>query len=136
MARFVGTSFIATSTTTVVLAVLIDVAGLGDVAATLIATSIGTIPAFELCRRWVWSGSHDGFPVHRAVTFWALAVVRLAFALGAIHLASRVVDHWSAGDRTLAIETTNLSAYAALWLGQFVVLDQVLFRARPRPLAP
>jgi putative flippase GtrA len=136
LARFLGTSAIATSTTIVVLALLIGGAGLGDVPATLAATSIGSIPAFELCRRWVWSDSRDGFPVHQAVTFWALGVVRLGFALAAVRLVSRFVDHWGAGDRTLAIEITNLSAYAVLWLGQFVLLDQVLFRVRSRAVAP
>lgn len=57
-ARYCTVSAVSTATGLTVLGLLVGVAGVGATVANVVATAVGTVPSFELNRRWVWA--HDG----------------------------------------------------------------------------
>src|SRR5262249_19724793 len=97
--------------------------------ANLVATAAGTVPSFELNRRWVWDKTGRRSVVSEIVPFCALSFLGLALSPAAVALAGHWADHAGVGTatRTLAIEGANVAAFGLVWTGQFVLLDRVLF---------
>jgi putative flippase GtrA len=96
---------------------------LGAVASNIIAVSVGTIPSYELNRSWVWGKRGKSHLWREVVPFWALSF--LGLALSTVTVA--VVENYN--DSTLAISAGNLGAFGVLWVGKFLLLHYVLFRA-------
>jgi putative flippase GtrA len=128
--RYAAVSVIATATSLTVLGVLVGVAAVGAVAANLIATTVGTVPSFELNRRWVWSRTDKRSVASEVIPFFALSLTGLFLSTLAVRAASELAGHRGQLVHTGAVELANLLAYGSLWVGQFVLLDRVLFSRR------
>ncbi len=128
LVRYGSVSAISTVTSLTLLAVLVGVAGLGATWSNVVATAVGTVPSFELNRRWVWSRGGGGVRPRQAVPYVVLSFTGLAVSTIAVHLASDATLDASRPVHTGIIELANLAAYGALWLVQFVVCDRILFK--------
>ena len=132
LVRYGLVSVIATGTSLVVLGALVATRVLTPGWANLVATAVGTVPSFELNRRWVWH--RDGARSIRAevVPFAVLSAAGLALSTLAVVAAGRWTT--AAGlqgpSRTLAIQAASIAAFGTLWLVQFAVLDRFLFADR------
>lgn len=137
--RYSAVSGISTLTSLSILGLLVGLFGVDAVVANVLATAVGTVPSFELNRRWVWL-DHSPRSVLRQVTpFCTLSFAGLVLSTLAVRAVSARTIDWSRGWHTLAVEAANVSAYGALWVVQFVLLDRVLFRhsaARAVALGP
>jgi putative flippase GtrA len=129
--RYATVSGISTVTGLTVLAVLVT-AGMSPGWANVVATAVGTIPSFELNRRWVWS-----LDTHRSVTrqmapFVLWCFVELLGSTLVVHLAADWAGHHHVmgPERTALIEMANVVAFGGFWVGQYLLLDKVLFRHR------
>jgi putative flippase GtrA len=93
------------------------------VASNVTAVAISAIPSYFLNRAWVWgrTGSHDW--LREVVPFWVFAFVGLALSILFVWAAAK----WS--DATIVVSAANLSAFGILWVGRYVLLDQLLFKA-------
>jgi putative flippase GtrA len=133
LVRCAGVSMVSTTVSLSILGVLVATRTMAAGWANVVATTIGTIPSFELNRRWVWG--RTGRPSLRAeiVPFTALSFAGLALS----SVAVGVVASWAAAAqlgttaRTVFVELANLGTFGSLWIVQFVLLDRVLFRPRP-----
>lgn len=131
--RYGTVSVISTVVSLSVLGVLVFAGAVSAGWANVIATAVGTVPSFELNRRWVWR--RTGRPSLGAeVGPFCL----MSFAgLGLSTLAVTVVARWAAaagfaaGLRTLLVELANVGAFGSLWIAQFLILDRLTFRAQP-----
>jgi putative flippase GtrA len=134
--RYATVSLVATGVSQAVLGVLVWTRATPAVWANLIATLAGVGPSFELNRRWVWGKTGRRSLAKEIVPFVALSATGLALSTLAVGVASRWADlhHLADGTRTLAVQGANLLAFGVVWVGQFVLLDRVLFR-RHRHLA-
>jgi putative flippase GtrA len=137
LARYASVSVVSTTVGLSTLAVLVGIghwpAGWANVA----ATGLGTVPSFELNRRWVWH-RHDRRSWRREVLpFAALCSVELVASTAAVHAASQWTGHagWGDGTRTVVDLGANVTAYGVLWVAQYIILDRLLF-ARPGMAAP
>jgi putative flippase GtrA len=105
--------------------------------ANVVATGVGTIPSFELNRRWVWAKSGRRSIMKEVVPFCTLSFGELALSTVAVSLAAR----WSAASGlgntavTLISLAANMFTFGALWAVQYVLLDRALFGRRPGRLA-
>jgi putative flippase GtrA len=139
--RYGTVSLIATVSSLTVLGVLVSVTTIPAGVANVIATAVGTLPSFELNRRWVWQRTGRRSMRAELVPFWILSFTGLALSTLAVSLAAAWAD--SAGlhgfARTAAIEVANVAAWGSLWIAQFVILDRFLFRTEvttaPPPVA-
>jgi len=135
LVRYGAVSAIATGVSLTVLGVLVGTRAVPATWANVVATAVGTVPSFELNRRWVWGKRGRRSLVGEIGPFCVMSFAGLALST----LAVGVVASWAAGAgvantvRTLAVEAANVAAFGSLWVVQFVVLDRVLFGRAPRP---
>lgn len=132
--RYGAVSIIATATSLVVLGVLVSTRALSPGWANVVATAVGTVPSFELNRRWVWHRQGAASTRREVIPFVALSAAGLVLSTLAVSVAGRWTDRagLTGASRTLAIQCASVAAFGALWLAQFVILDRVLFADRSR----
>ena len=132
--RYGAVSIIATTTSLVVLGVLVTTRLIGPGWANVVATAVGTVPSFELNRRWVWHRHGTASTRREVLPFAALTAAGLVLSTLAVTLTGRWVDAagLTGAARTLALQAASVTAFGALWLAQFVILDRVLFADRTR----
>ena len=132
LARYATVSLVATGVSQVVLATLVATRATGAVEANIVATMVGTVPSFELNRRWVWGKQGRRSMTAEVVPFAAISATGLVLSTLDVAVAARWADHVGLGttQRTLTVELANLAAFGVVWIAQFVLLDKVLFRTR------
>jgi putative flippase GtrA len=129
LVRYAAVSAVATVTSLTVLGLTVGVLGLAAVWSNVIATAIGTVPSFELNRRWVWTPTGGRRWLGQVIPFCALAFAGLVISTVAVGIASSHTTGWSRLGHTVAVEGANIAAYGALWVIQYFLLDRVLFRS-------
>jgi putative flippase GtrA len=114
--------------TTLAVLVLFDVTT--PAAANVISAIVCIGPSFALNRRWVWKGAGCGHWRREAVPFWGYSLLSLVLSTVAVALAGRWADSIGAlpEQRTMIILGANMLASGTRWIGQFLLLDKVLFR--------
>ena len=127
--RYAAVSAISSTLSLVLLGLLVATRTLPAGWANVVATAAGTVPSFELNRRWVWGRSGRRSMLNEVGPFCAMTFLGLALSTIAVGLASAFAasSGFSTGMRTFAIEAANVIAWGSIWLGQFFVLDRVLF---------
>lgn len=132
LVRYGAVSIIATLTSTTVLGVLVATATLTPGWANIVATGVGTVPSFELNRRWVWGRTGRRSVTTEIGPFCILSFAGLALSTAAVSAAGR----WAGGAdlptfwRTAVVLVANVAAFGSLWVLQFLLLDRVLFARR------
>jgi putative flippase GtrA len=128
--RYGSVSAISTVTSLTILGVLVGVFGFSALWSNVIATAVGTIPSFELNRRWVWSQSSPRSLLRQALPYCLLSFSGLILSSIAVHVAANATTNSTRLVHTAAVEFANFGAYGALWLFQFVLCDRILFAAK------
>jgi len=128
--RYSAVSGISTATSLSILGILVGLFGVDAVVANVVATAVGTVPSFELNRRWVWCDRSQRSVLRQVTPFCTLSFAGLVISTLAVRAVSARTIDWSRGWHTLAVEAANVAAYGALWVVQFVLLDRVLFHHR------
>jgi putative flippase GtrA len=129
--RYGAVSLVATATSLTVLGVLVGTRVDSPVWANVVATAVGTVPSFELNRRWVWRKAGGRSLAAEILPFCALSFAGLVLSTVTVAAAARWANDtgFTGSLRTVAVELANVSAFGALWVIQFVVLDRLLFVA-------
>ena len=131
--RYSAVSVVAVTVSVVTLGVLVAFTGMPAAIANLIAAGAGTIPSFELNRRWVW-GKGGRPSISREVgPFVSFTAVSVGLSTTLVHLVERWSSHAGVGRaaNTALIELASLTGAGIVWGVQFVVLDRVLFKTDP-----
>ncbi|MCU1386824.1 MAG: hypothetical protein JWL72_162 [Ilumatobacteraceae bacterium] len=128
--RYAAVSGVSTVVSQVVLATLVATRATSAVWANVIATIVGTVPSFELNRRWVWGKQGRRSMSGEVVPFAAISAAGLGLSTLAVAAMSHATEHWSTTERTISIQIASLTAFGVVWLVQFVVLDRILFKHR------
>jgi putative flippase GtrA len=127
--RYGSVSAISTATSLTLLGLLVGLLGFPAIWANVIATTIATVPSFELNRRWVWAQGGQRSLLRQATPYFLLSLTGLVISTFAVHLASDATAATSRLLHTAAVELANVAAYGTLWIVQFVLCDRVLFRS-------
>ena len=130
--RYGAVSAVATTVSLIVLGVLVATDSATPGWANVIATAVGTVPSFELNRRWVWGKTDRRSVLAEIAPFAVLSFTGLVLSTIAVSGAARWSDGagFSGTTRTMAVEVANVAAFGSLWIAQFFILDRVLFRRR------
>jgi putative flippase GtrA len=136
--RYATVSAVATITSLTVLGVLVATGTLSAGWANVVATAVGTIPSFELNRRWVWGRDGRRSVLAEIAPYCALSFAGLALSTGAVSLAAGWAGHAGLGaaGRTVAAEGANVTVFGSLWMAQYLILDRVLFHSRASRPSP
>jgi putative flippase GtrA len=127
--RYGAVSAISSTLSLTILGVLVATGATTSGWANVIATGVGTIPSFELNRRWVWGKKGRRSAWAEVAPYCALAFSGLALST----LAVSVATSWATapGVRALVAEAASIATFGTLWVVQFVLADRVLFKAAP-----
>jgi putative flippase GtrA len=132
LVRYAAVSAISTTVSLIILGLLVASGSITAGWANVIATAIGTVPSFELNRRWVWQKTGQRSVLAEVGPFCALSFAGLGLSTLAVSFAAGWAVRAGLGitARTLAAEAANVGTFGALWLIQFALLDRLLFRSR------
>ena len=133
LARYASVSVVATVVGLTVLGVLVTTHTLTPGWANVVATLVGTVPSFELNRRWVWAKRGARSLYGEIVPFAALSFLGLAVSTVAVSVVGHMVTDAASATRTLAVEAANVGSFGLLWVLQFVILDRLLFAGNMAP---
>ncbi len=106
-----------------------SVVGWGAVPSQVFAAVVGSVPAYLLCRAWVWKVDGVISFTREVLPFWSLALLGLlASALSVKLAAGWAEDRWGVGPQAqLAVTLASVAAYGVVWVVKYVVLDRWLF---------
>jgi putative flippase GtrA len=127
LTRYSAVSVVSTATSLVTLGVLVGLVGLPAMWANVMATAAGTVPSFELNRRWVWGNEGRRSLFGQVVPFVALSFTGLAISTLAVGVVSAHASGWGHWTRTAAVLVANVTAYGMLWVVQYQILQRLLF---------
>lgn len=133
--RYGAVSVVSTVVGMTVLGALVATRALTPGWANVVATAVGTVPSFELNRRWVWGRTGRRSLGAEVTPFVALSFTGLALSTLAVSVAGHLADDLSGLVRTAAVEAASVGAFGSLWIVQFLLLDRLLFATRSRPPA-
>jgi putative flippase GtrA len=136
--RYLAVSAISTTVSLTVLGLLVATRAVTPGWANVAATAVGTIPSFELNRRWVWAKTGRRSLRREVGPFCVLSFTSLALSTVAVSWAARWASTAGLGTtaRTLAAEAASIASFGAMWVGQYLALDRVLFTSARDGAAP
>jgi putative flippase GtrA len=123
-------SVVSTTSSLVVLGLLVGVFRYSATLSNVAAIAVGTVPSFELNRRWVWSQAGRRSLLRQVLPFSLLSFAGLVLSTISVHVVSGATASASRVRHTFAVEMANFGSYAVLWLAQFVLCDRLLFQRR------
>ncbi len=131
LVRYAAVSVISTSVSLTVLAALVATGATSAGWANVIATAIGTVPSFELNRRWVWKKDGPRSWLGQIGPFAVLSFAELGFSTVAVSMAAGWAARAGLGStgRTVAALVANVATFGSLWVVQYLLLDRILFRS-------
>jgi putative flippase GtrA len=136
--RYATVSVISTTVTLSILALMVVTGALSAGWANVVATAAGTVPSFELNRRWVWRKRGRRSLLAEVGPFWVLSFTGLGLSTLAVHVATGWVAArgLGAGTAALVADAANAATFGSLWVVQYLVLDRFLFRPPVEPSRP
>ena len=137
MVRYTLVSVISVIVSQVVLFGL-QLGGVREGLANIIACGVATVPSYELNRKWAWGKRGKSHMWKEVVPFWALAFLGLAFSEWAVVVAAAWARHHHLGHlgKSVLVNLAALAAFGVLWVGKFIFFNKVLFRTHPDDLEP
>ncbi|HEV7758515.1 MAG TPA: GtrA family protein [Acidimicrobiales bacterium] len=127
LVRYASVSLVSTAVGLTVLGVLVASGAATPGWANIAATAVGTVPSFELNRRWVWRRRHARSLTREVGPFAVLSFVGLVVSTVAVSVAGHLTIGLGTTPRTALVEAANVGAFGSLWVLQFLLLDRVLF---------
>lgn len=127
IARCLCVSFASTLLSAIVLVVLAVLFGVAASTANVIAVICGIGPSYVANRHWVWRNNGRGSWRREVLPFWVMSLAGLALSTLFVSVVAAATNTWSASTRSLALPFANASAFGALWVVQFLLLDRVIF---------
>ena len=138
LVRYTMVSMISVVVSQFVLIILVGPIGWAASTSNIYATAVGTVPSYELNRKWAWGKKGRGHLWKEVVPFWTLSFIGLAFSTFTADFAEAQAKHHnlSHGALTAVVAIGALSAWGILWIGKFIFFNKVLFRTHPQDLEP
>jgi len=103
------------------------------VLSSVVAVAAGTVPSYELNRRWTWRKNGPSHLWREIVPFWVMSFIGLVFSTVCVYFT----EAWAKGrnlsdtHKTLLVNGAFLGAFALLWVGKFMIINRLLFHHRP-----
>ena len=138
MVRYTAVSIISVVVSQIVLFIMFGGFHWTARSANILATAVGTVPSYELNRKWAWGKKGRGHLWKEVVPFWTLSFIGLAFSTWSADFAESVAQshNLSHGAQTIVVSAAALGAWGVLWIGKFIFFNKVLFRTHPEDLDP
>ena len=107
------------------------------VLASVVAVAAGTVPSYELNRRWTWRKSGPSHLWREIVPFWVMSFVGLVFSTMCVYFAEQWAEGRDIGKAktALLLNLASLAAFGILWVGKFLIINHLLFHHKVAEVA-
>jgi putative flippase GtrA len=102
--------------------------------ANIFAVGVSAIPSYYLNRAWAWGKRGRSHLLKEVVPFWALAFLGLVISTIAVHEVGNNIKQFHQAVRTLIVLATNIGAFGVLWIGKFIIFNELMFKHHPEVL--
>jgi putative flippase GtrA len=125
--RSLGVGALTTTLSLAILAVLTQWTPMRPAVANAIATIAGIGPSFVLNRRLAWRRTGRSDVPREVAPFWTYCLAALVVSTVAVDAADRVASSagWTSSTRTAVVLIANVTTFAVLWVGQFVLASRI-----------
>lgn len=121
--RYTLTSVISVVISQIILAFCFTMLDWTAKSSNITAVCLSAIPSYVLNRRWAWGKKGRSHLWKEVVPFWGLALLGLAFSTWAADWAETNFDR-----NVVAVNVAALAAFGVLWVGKFIVFNEILFK--------
>jgi len=104
----------------------------GEVASTVFANAVATVPSYYLNRSWVWGKNGRSHVMKEIVPFWTMSALGIAVSIVGAALARHLgaEHHLNHMEQTVVVETANVLSFGIFWILKFALFNR-LFRVHP-----
>jgi putative flippase GtrA len=127
--RYTLTSVISVAVSQVVLIFTFGALDWTARSANIFAVCVSAVPSYILNRRWAWGKRGRSHLLKEVVPFWSLALLGLLFSTWAADWAETEFNR-----NALAVSAASLGAFGVLWVGKFMIFNELLFKHHPEVL--
>ena len=99
----------------------------GQIASTVFANAVATLPSYYLNRKWVWGKGGRSHLTKEIIPFWSLSAIGIAVSIGGAALARHlsVTHHLSHLDQTALVLLANLMSFGVFWILKFMIFNKM-----------
>ena len=136
--RYSMASVVAVIVSNTCLLLFVGVLNMGEVLASTLATTIATVPSYEMNRKWAWGKSGKSHMLKEVVPFWGLAFLGWGTSTLAVWAMGQYAKHhhFSHSAKTFWVFVVYLAAFGVLWVGKFIIFNSLLFKHQHHDEAP
>ncbi len=131
--RYTMVSVISTIVSFGVLALVFGVLHLwGEIASTVFANVVATIPSYFLNRKWVWGKGGRSHLTKEILPFWLMSAVGIVVSIGGAAVARHIGNkyHLSHFEQTLVVLAANVVSFGLFWVLKYMLYNR-LFHVHP-----
>ncbi len=131
--RYTMVSVVSTIVSFTVLAIVYGVLRLwGEIASTVFANVVATVPSYYLNRMWVWGKGGRSHLVKEVIPFWCMSALGIVVSIGGAAIARHVGNEYDLShfEKTLLVLFANVMSFGVFWFLKFLVFNR-LFRVHP-----
>jgi len=131
--KYTMVSVVSTAVSFGVLALVFGVLKLwGEIASTVFANAVATLPSYYLNRKWVWGKGGRSHLTKEIIPFWSLSAVGITVSIGGAALARHIsrIHNLSHLDQTVLVLVANLVSFGVFWALKFMVFNR-MFHVHP-----
>jgi putative flippase GtrA len=131
--RYTMVSVISTIVSFGMLAIVFGVLHLwGEIASTVFANVVATVPSYFLNRRWVWKKGGRSHLMKEIVPFWIMSAIGITVSIGGAAVARHIgtAHHLSHLQQTAVVLFANVASFGMFWILKYMLYNR-LFHVHP-----
>jgi len=132
--KYSAVSVISVVVNVVMLVFAYGILGWSATPANIFAVGVSAIPSYYLNRAWAWGKRGRSHLLKEVIPFWGLAFLGLVISTIAVREVETSIGHFNHAVRTLIIVGTNIGAFGVLWIGKFIIFNELMFKHHPEVL--
>ncbi|HVC66314.1 MAG TPA: GtrA family protein [Acidimicrobiales bacterium] len=104
----------------------------GEIASTVFANAVATLPSYYLNRKWVWGKGGRSHLTKEIIPFWSLSALGITVSIGGAAVARHIgaVHHLSHLEQTALVLAANLISFGVFWVLKFMIFNR-MFHVHP-----
>ncbi len=104
----------------------------GEIASTVFANAVATVPSYYLNRKWVWGKGGRSHLTKEIIPFWSLSAIGITVSIGGAAVARHIstVHHLSHLEQTALVLAANLISFGVFWVLKFMIFNK-MFHVHP-----
>src|SRR5437588_6872798 len=134
--KYSAVSVISVAINLVLLVFAFGVLGWSAAPANVFAVGISAIPSYYLNRAWAWGKRGRSHLLKEVAPFCGLAFLGLVISTIAVHIVGGHVKGFHKGLQTVFVAVTQVGAFGVLWIGKFIIFNELMFKHHPEDLDP